>query len=110
MSVLFLSFFNKNNAKQDLLKHPICLTDSDHDYILKEIEQRDKIELGINSMDNGDWYILVLKPIFILLIELLYIYIPQDVYWYDEINAENEWHYGIITNFTWIYILRNIYI
>ena len=46
--------FNKNNAIQDLLKHPICLTDSDHDYILKEIEQRDKIELGINSMDNGD--------------------------------------------------------
>ena len=24
---------NRNNSKQDLRKHPICLTDCDHDYI-----------------------------------------------------------------------------
>ena len=45
---------NRNNAKQDLQKHPICLTDSDHDYILEAIEHRDKIELEINSRDDGD--------------------------------------------------------
>ena len=31
------SICNRNNKKQDLRKHPICLTDSDHDYILEEI-------------------------------------------------------------------------
>ena len=29
--------FNRNHAKQDLQKHPICLTDSDHYFILEEI-------------------------------------------------------------------------
>ena len=33
---------NRNNKKQDLRKHPICLTESDHDYILEEIEHREK--------------------------------------------------------------------
>ena len=28
---------NRNNTKQVLLKHPICLTDSDNDYTLEEI-------------------------------------------------------------------------
>ena len=31
------SICNRNNAKQALQKHPICLTDSYHDYILEEI-------------------------------------------------------------------------
>ena len=38
------SICNKNHGKQALIKHPICLTDSDHDYIFEEIEHRDKIE------------------------------------------------------------------
>ena len=28
---------NRKHEKQDLRKHPICLTDPDHDYILEEI-------------------------------------------------------------------------
>ena len=30
------------------------MTDCDHDYILEEIEHRDKIELKINSRYDGD--------------------------------------------------------
>ena len=45
---------NRNNSKQALQKHPICLTDCDNDYILGEIEHRDKIDLEINSRDDGD--------------------------------------------------------
>ena len=46
--------FNRNNSKQALQKHPIYLTEYDHDYIFEEIEHRDKIELEINSRDDGD--------------------------------------------------------
>ena len=35
---------NINQAKKALQINHICLTDFDHDYILKEIELRDKIE------------------------------------------------------------------
>ena len=48
------SIFNRNNSKQALWKSPICLTDSDHDYILEEIEQRDKIDLERNLRDDDD--------------------------------------------------------
>ena len=48
------SICNRNNVNQDLRKHPICLTDSDHDYTLEEIEHRHKIYLEINSRDDGD--------------------------------------------------------
>ena len=34
------SILNRNHAKQALQKQPICLTDSDHDYILEEIEHK----------------------------------------------------------------------
>ena len=51
---------NINNTKQVLLKHPICLTDSDHYFILEEIELRDKIKLEINLMDDGDEKYLLL--------------------------------------------------
>ena len=46
------SICNRNNSKQALQTHPICLTDCDHDYILEEIEHRDKVELEINSRDD----------------------------------------------------------
>ena len=32
--------FNRNQAQQYLQRHPICLTDSDHDYIIGEISRR----------------------------------------------------------------------
>ena len=53
------SICNRNNAKQALQKYPYCLTESDHDCILEEIERRDKIELEINSRDDGDEYFLL---------------------------------------------------
>ena len=37
------SICNINHAKQDLRKHPICLTKSYHEYILEEIEYREKL-------------------------------------------------------------------
>ena len=49
-----ISIWNRNHAKQALQKLPICLTDPDYDYILGEIEHRDKIELEINWGDDGD--------------------------------------------------------
>ena len=49
-----ISIFNRNNEKQALRKHPISLTDSDHDYILEEIEHREKTEVERNSRDDGD--------------------------------------------------------
>ena len=42
------SICNINQAKQYLQRHPICLTDSDYDYILEEIDHRDKIEYEKN--------------------------------------------------------------
>ena len=48
------SIFNKNHAKQDLQKYPICLTASDHDYILEEIEHREKNDLKRNLRDDDD--------------------------------------------------------
>ena len=46
--------YNRNNAKRALRKLHICLTDSDHDYILEYIEHREKIDLEINLRDDGD--------------------------------------------------------
>ena len=45
---------NRNQAKQDLQRHPIGLTDSDHDYIPEETERRVKIEYKRNIRDDGD--------------------------------------------------------
>ena len=38
---------NKTQATKDISRQPICLTDSDHDYILEGIGCRDKIEFEI---------------------------------------------------------------
>ena len=38
------SVCNRTKAKISLSRQPICLTDSDYDYILEEIGRRDKIE------------------------------------------------------------------
>ena len=36
-----------HNIENAISRHPICLTDSDYDYILKEIYCQDKIEFEI---------------------------------------------------------------
>ena len=48
------SICNRNHAKKDLQKHPICLNESDNDYFLEEIEHIEKLELDINLRDHGD--------------------------------------------------------
>ena len=45
---------NIKNKKLALWKHHICLTGSDHYYIIEEIEHRDKIDLERNLRDDGD--------------------------------------------------------
>ena len=43
-----------NQSKQDLQRHLVCLTDFDHDYILEEIECREKSEYETNIRYDGD--------------------------------------------------------
>ena len=44
--------------KKYIQRHPNCLTDDDYDYILDEIDRRDKIEFERTSSVNSDeeWY------------------------------------------------------
>ena len=42
------------SSKKALQRHPICLTDSDYDYILDEIERQDKIEFEKHVSGNSD--------------------------------------------------------
>ena len=48
------SICSRNHAKQVLQKHTIFLTESDYNYILEEIEHRDRIELEMHLRDDGD--------------------------------------------------------
>ena len=54
------SVCNRTQAKKSISRHPICLTDSDYGYILKEIGRRSKIEferdVEINSDDEENLY------------------------------------------------------
>ena len=49
-----ISVFNRNQAQQDLQRYPICITDSDNDYIIDENLRWDKIsyEIYISIEDN----------------------------------------------------------
>ena len=38
------SICSRTQEKKAISRQPICLTDADQDYILEEIDQRDKIE------------------------------------------------------------------
>ena len=38
------SICSRTQAKKSISRQPICLTDAEYDYILEEIDQRDKIE------------------------------------------------------------------
>ena len=40
------SVCSRKQAKKAISIQPICLTDADYDYILEEIDRRDKIEFG----------------------------------------------------------------
>ena len=48
------SVFDINQSKKVLQRHPICLTDPDHDYIFEEIECIEKKLYEINIRNNGD--------------------------------------------------------
>ena len=48
------SVCNRNKAKQSFQKHPICLNESDINYILKVIEYRDKTDYERNLNVDGD--------------------------------------------------------
>ena len=37
------SVCNRTQSKQSISRHPICITDSDYDYILKEVGRQEKI-------------------------------------------------------------------
>ena len=49
---------NITQTKKSISRHPICLTDSNYDYILEEIFRRYKIEFGrdteVYSDDEGN--------------------------------------------------------
>ena len=45
----------QETSKKSISRHPICLTNSDYDYILEEIVRQDKIEFeGDLEVDIGD--------------------------------------------------------
>ena len=67
------SICNINQAKQDLRKHPICLTDSDQYYIFEEIELREIFSLkGIEVMMVMKNISYLFVSFFIPYIELFY--------------------------------------
>ena len=45
---------NRIQAKKSIQRHPICMTDADYDYILDEIELREKNEFERNVSVNSD--------------------------------------------------------
>ena len=52
------SICSRTQAKKSISRQPICLTDADYDYILEEIDRREKkefeIEIDVYSDDMGD--------------------------------------------------------
>ena len=51
---MLISVFNRNQTKQALQRHPICLTNYDNNYILEEIEHRKTIYYEQKIRDHGD--------------------------------------------------------
>ena len=49
-----LRVFETGFMKKSVQKHPICLTNSDYDYILYEIKCQDKIDFEGNVSGNND--------------------------------------------------------
>ena len=54
VQVITRSVCSRNQSKKSLQRHTISLTDYNHDYILEEIERRDKFKYKINIRDDGD--------------------------------------------------------
>ena len=79
MFMIFRKIFAIEKLKTGFMKNPIFLTDSDHDYILEEIEHRDKIGLEINSRDDGDEDFFVF-PIFLFHQSSCYIWFFLHIY------------------------------
>ena len=50
---IFISIFNRNQAKQALQRHPVCIDESDHNYILEKLNV-DKMNYKRNISGNGD--------------------------------------------------------
>ena len=52
------SICSRTQAKKAISRQPICLSDADYDYILDDIDQRDKIEFeretDVYSNDTED--------------------------------------------------------
>ena len=48
------TFLNRIQEKKLIQRHPICMTDPDYDYILDEIEHREKNEFERNVSGNSD--------------------------------------------------------
>ena len=48
------SVCNRNQTKQASQRHPIYLTDPDHDYILDKVEHKEKIDYEIYISVDGD--------------------------------------------------------
>ena len=72
------SDYNRNQLIQALQRYTICLTDSDHDYIIDEIGRREKMEhKKYISVDNNEEYFftdcVLIKELFIFLLELIFI-------------------------------------
>ena len=44
----------RSKAKKSIQRHPIIMTDADYDYIMDEIERREKIEFERNASVNSD--------------------------------------------------------
>ena len=47
------SVCNRNQAKQALQRHPVCIDESDHNYILEKLNV-DKMNYKRNISGNGD--------------------------------------------------------
>ena len=46
--------FNRNQSRRDIKRRPVCLTNSDNDFIIDEIKRRDTIEYTRKiSVDNS---------------------------------------------------------
>ena len=48
-----ISLWNKKQAQKSVQRHPICISDADHDYNLDEIEHRDQIDYKNYTMGNN---------------------------------------------------------
>ena len=71
------SVWNRNQSHKAIQGYPICLTDSDHDFILDEIKCRDKHKYDkYISIDNKEYWF---TRCYFLTCCVLKIYITEDI-------------------------------